>query len=546
MRHGRLIITAVAAMAAMAIGPAWAAAAPPPFVDDTVTDFAAGTPSGTAVVAPGSVRLNGTLTNVPFGAGTGLPAGMSQTSFGGTSTVTSNVLTVDGSLVKVDQANGPGEVVEFDATFTSVDQSVGFGDTLDTGQSWAIFTARADNRVRARLSLGDGSLEQDDLLPDTILASADHVYRVEWSAASVRYFVDGALVMTHNGATVGTMRPVAADLVTPDDMPVAKTVTVRSLSQMVFTTPGTFSSAAHDAGDARGVWGTLTSTVGGLPTESSVTIKTQSSTDATNWSAPADLGAGGAIQSPPGRYIRYVASLTSSAGHVSPSLDRVQIDYDIDTTGPSTAVDPVQVSGTTATLAFSSAAADLDHLECSLDGGAFAACTSPKAFSGLAAGSHTASVRGVDKLGNVGSEASRTFTIDNPPVTGGGGGGSTGQPSGGNSATADKTSPKVSVVARSLRASKRGTVSFRVGCPATETSCKITLLLKSAGKAVARKTVTVKGGKTATVTLLLNKATRQQLIRRSSLKVSTVVTATDAAGNRRTTTKRMTLRAPSA
>jgi hypothetical protein len=56
----------------------------------------------------------------------------------------------------------------------------------------------------------------------------------------------------------------------------------------------------------------------------------------------------------------------------------------------------------------------------------------------------------------------------------------------------------------------------------------------------------VKGGKTVTVTLQLNKATRQQLTKRGSLKVSSVVAATDAAGNHKTTTKRMTLRAPAA
>ena len=63
---------------------------------------------------------------------------------------------------------------------------------------------------------------------------------------------------------------------------------------------------------------------------------------------------------------------------------------------------------------------------------------------------------------------------------------------------------------------------------------------------MARKTVTVKGGKTVTVTLQLSKAARLQLTKHSTLKISTVVTARDAAGNRRTTTRALTLRAPSA
>jgi hypothetical protein len=50
----------------------------------------------------------------------------------------------------------------------------------------------------------------------------------------------------------------------------------------------------------------------------------------------------------------------------------------------------------------------------------------------------------------------------------------------------------------------------------------------------------VKGGKSKTVTLQLNKATRQQLKHRS-LKLSSVLSATDAAGNKKATSKKVTL-----
>ena len=45
--------------------------------------------------------------------------------------------------------------------------------------------------------------------------------------------------------------------------------------------------------------------------------------------------------------------------------------------------------GTSASVAFSSADSDIAGFQCSLDGGAFAACASPKAFTGLTAGAHT-------------------------------------------------------------------------------------------------------------------------------------------------------------
>jgi hypothetical protein len=51
--------------------------------------------------------------------------------------------------------------------------------------------------------------------------------------------------------------------------------------------------------------------------------------------------------------------------------------------------------------------------QCSLDGAAFAGCTSPKAYSGLAAGSHTFQVKATDTAGNTDpTPATFTWTID--------------------------------------------------------------------------------------------------------------------------------------
>ena len=50
--------------------------------------------------------------------------------------------------------------------------------------------------------------------------------------------------------------------------------------------------------------------------------------------------------------------------------------------------------------------------ECSLDGGPYSACASPKTLSDLSDGSHTLNVRGTDSLGNVGYPVGASWTVD--------------------------------------------------------------------------------------------------------------------------------------
>jgi hypothetical protein len=89
-----------------------------------------------------------------------------------------------------------------------------------------------------------------------------------------------------------------------------------------------------------------------------------------------------------------------------------------DTTPPDTVIDTGPsgtVSSASASFGFSSNEAG-STFECSLDGGNFSSCSSPKSYSGLTDGSHTFSVRAKDAAGNVDpTPATRTWTVSTAP-----------------------------------------------------------------------------------------------------------------------------------
>jgi hypothetical protein len=94
----------------------------------------------------------------------------------------------------------------------------------------------------------------------------------------------------------------------------------------------------------------------------------------------------------------------------------------VDTTAPTTTITSAPSGSTTSTSA-SIAFTGTDNVtpagsltfQCKIDSGAYAACTSPKAFSGLAVGSHTVSVRAKDAAGNTGAADSATWTVASTP-----------------------------------------------------------------------------------------------------------------------------------
>src|SRR6187397_1632978 len=113
----------------------------------------------------------------------------------------------------------------------------------------------------------------------------------------------------------------------------------------------------------------------------------------------------------------------------SPALFRWTVDTNPPITSINSAVDINRTSiangestkSTSMIFAFSGTDAggvQIDHFECSIDNSNFVTCTTPVEFSNLKDGAHILQLRSEDKVGNVGSSSSYTWTVDTtPPAT---------------------------------------------------------------------------------------------------------------------------------
>ena len=132
--------------------------------------------------------------------------------------------------------------------------------------------------------------------------------------------------------------------------------------------------------------------------------------------------------------------------------------FTVDTSAPNTTIDsapPALSPGSSATVAFSASEPGATFA-CRLDGGAWAACTSPKTYTGLGLAQHTAEVRATDAAGNVeASPATATWTSIALPGGGGGGSGS-----GGSGSGWDHEAPTVTLTAPAAGATFTSTLSL--------------------------------------------------------------------------------------
>ena len=131
------------------------------------------------------------------------------------------------------------------------------------------------------------------------------------------------------------------------------------------------------------------------------------------------------------------------------------------------------------------------------------------------------------------SRATVDFAIETPPS------GANNTPPGGTPA-GDTKKPRLGMP-RDADVNRRGKVKILLTCPDDELFCRAALVFKSGRKTVASKSGKIAGGDSRYLTLKLSTAAKKQLAKARKLKVAATLTVRDAAGNKRTSSKKIWL-----
>jgi hypothetical protein len=291
--------------------------------DTTVADFSAGTTDGQEYIAQsadGEVILTPAAGSEFFG--TALPVDWSSTAWspGGTATVSSGTLVVDGARAGTIANFAAGRSLEFVAIFSGAPfQHVGFADTLDAAP-WAMFSTFSGGGLFARANSGGASI--DTPIAGSLLGSP-HRFRIDWTPTTVVYSVDGAVVATHAIAIGVPLRPLVSDFSVGSG-----SVSVDWIRMTPYVAAGTFVSRVFDATQAVD-WGGLSWTTE-TPAGTSAAFFARhgdSPVPDAGWSAFAPVAQPGGAIGGRSRYAQYRVDLASTDPNATPAVDDVTVGY---------------------------------------------------------------------------------------------------------------------------------------------------------------------------------------------------------------------------
>jgi hypothetical protein len=189
--------------------------------------------------------------------------------------------------------------------------------------------------------------------------------------------------------------------------PVGNTSTVATYTWVIDTMVPTVTITGGPSGMVASAAASFTFTTAGSPTVVECALDTGAFAACTSPRAYAALADGAHT---------FTVRVSDAAGNTGMDLRM----FTVDTMPPTVMITAAPTNPTadnTPTFMFTTAGAPT-MVQCSIDGGAFAACTSPYTTAALADGSHTFVVRATDAVGNSASDT-RTFSVDTtaPAVT---------------------------------------------------------------------------------------------------------------------------------
>ena len=293
--------------------------------DSTLENFNAGTVGNGAYVAQ---TADGEVQLAPAGgsefSGSSLPGGWTASSWssGGSATVASGNLSVDGALVTLNSYGQSARALDFVATFVAgtANQHIGFGTDL-SGAPWAIFSTFSGNSLYARTNSGSGTPINTDLGSSWL--NAPHHFRIVWTSNTVTYFIDGTQVTQHSRTITQSMRAVISDGAVG-----GANLEVDWLRLSPYSSSATFTSGVFGAGSSV-TWSSIDWT-SDLPSGTSVTVSIRygkSPNPNGSWSSFQTVPESGGSLNVQGRYIQYRLVLTTSDSLVTPSVSQVTVRY---------------------------------------------------------------------------------------------------------------------------------------------------------------------------------------------------------------------------
>jgi len=295
-------------------------------VTTSVADFNAGTLDAGAYI---SRTNNGEVILAPtIGAefrGTSLPAGWSSTALaaGGTSTVGSNVVTVDGAALLGGNGSlyGPGRSIEFTASFTgAAGQYAGFATAGNVTQPFAMFGTKASGTLLAS-SFVSGT-PTTTAIAGTMFSGA-HKFRIDWNATTIVYWVDDKKVATHTISISQMMQPAALDLTVGDGA-----LAVSYMRMTPYAAVGNYTSAVFDAGGAVN-WLTANWTAV-IPAGTNVVVQYRTGSTPTpgaTWTPYTTVPTSGAALTGSSRYFQFTVQETTTNTAQTPVVKDVTLAF---------------------------------------------------------------------------------------------------------------------------------------------------------------------------------------------------------------------------